>query len=148
MPSNQPSAFLVLSNIFDLSLSQLWQSLTWPKAIQQWFFKEIQDFKPIKGFKTAFVFCNENESYTHCWEVLEAVDQQKLTILWHYKECPGQMKVIFELLPKGQGVQLQLCVFILKPFPDKAAFSAPVMERGWCDLIQNRLLNFINQTTF
>ena len=116
--------------------------------MQQWFFKEIQDFKPIKEYKTAFVFGYENQTYTHCWEVLESVHQQNLVLLWHYKEYPGQMQVVFELLPKGQDMQLQVCIYILKPFPDKAVLSTAAIGKGWRDLIHKRLPNFVNQTLF
>ena len=90
---------------FNQSPKEVWEYLTKPELIEQWLMKN--DFKPVVGHK--FQFACSNISYC---EVLEVKPFTKLSYSWQTNSVntkkPFNSKVVWTLVPKGKGTELQL----------------------------------------
>ena len=90
---------------FKQSIQEVWKYLTKPELLEQWLMKT--DFKPIVGHKFRFI-CN-NTSYC---EVLEVKPFTTLSYSWQPDSAtdnkPFNSKVVWTLIPKENGTELQL----------------------------------------
>ena len=93
--------------------AEVWEYLTRPELIEQWLMKT--DFKPIAGYKFRFTFEPKNDSkyegIVDC-EVLEVDPFTKLSYSWNGntqdRTRSFKSKVVWTLMPKGSGTELQL----------------------------------------
>ena len=129
---------------FEIPRPLLWKYLTQLEHMQAWFFKELNSFEAIRGFKTSFAFHYNNKIFTHQWEVREVLLQERLRLGWQYKEYPGDSEAIFEISTSPKGSILKLTANILSAFPAIEEFSRESMQSGWTDLIQTRLKAYID----
>ena len=87
------------------SPQEVWEYLTKPELIEQWMMKT--DFQPIVGHKFQFICSN----ITNC-EVLEVNPFTKLSYSWQADSAnsnkPFNSKVVWTLVPKENGTELQL----------------------------------------
>lgn len=98
---------------FQQSPGEVWEYLTKPELIEQWLMKT--DFQPIAGHKFRFTFNAKPgttyEGVVHC-EVLEVKPFTKLSYSWQGgtqdKSRTFDSKVIWTLVPKNNGTELQL----------------------------------------
>jgi len=98
---------------FQQSPSEVWEYLTQPELIEQWLMKT--DFKPIKGHRFQFTFTPKPGSpyagVVDC-EVLELNQFSKLSYSWNGSTYDGSRNfnstVVWTLVPKGKGTELQL----------------------------------------
>ena len=96
---------------FDQSPQEVWEYLTKPELLQQWLMKT--DFQPVVGHKFHFIGeCNdEGKTAAEC-EVLEVTPFTRLSYSWQansFKDNkPFHSKVVWVLVPKGTGTELQL----------------------------------------
>ena len=92
---------------FNQSPQEVWEYLTRPELIEQWLGKT--DFQPIAGHKFRFISPYGNDSYC---EVLEVKPFTKLSYSWQKNSAkdnkPFNSKVVWTLVPKGKGTELQL----------------------------------------
>jgi len=92
---------------FTQSPQEVWEYLTRPELIEQWLGKT--DFQPIAGHKFHFISPYGNDSYC---EVLEVKPFTKLSYSWQKNSAkdnkPFNSKVVWTLVPKGTGTELQL----------------------------------------
>ena len=92
---------------FIQSPQEVWEYLTRPELIEQWLGKT--DFQPIAGRKFRFISPYGNDSYC---EVLEVKPFTKLSYSWQKNSAkdnkPFNSKVVWTLVPKGNGTELQL----------------------------------------
>jgi uncharacterized protein YndB with AHSA1/START domain len=90
---------------FNQSPQEVWEYLTKPELLEQWLMKT--DFQPIVGHKFHFI-CNK---ITYC-EVLEVKPFTKLSYSWQANSAdsnkPFNSKVVWTLVPKENGTELQL----------------------------------------
>jgi len=95
------------TRFFNQLPEEIWEYLTKPELIEQWLGKT--DFQPIVGHKFRFVspYCKD----THC-EVLEVNPFTKLSYSWQKNSAkdnkPFNSKVVWTLVPKENGTELQL----------------------------------------
>ncbi|HEY4149440.1 MAG TPA: SRPBCC domain-containing protein [Chitinophagaceae bacterium] len=84
---------------------EVWEYLTKPELLEQWLMKT--DFQPIVGHKFRFI-CN---NIAWC-EVLEVKPFTKLSYSWQADSAsdnkPFNSKVVWTLVPKENGTELQL----------------------------------------
>jgi len=99
---------IVVKHTFNTSVQKVWSAITDLNEMRQWYFNQIDDFRPEVGFKTQFVVQIENRVFTHLWEVNQVIPQQKITYNWKFLEYPGNGDVTFELIPENDGVKLRL----------------------------------------
>src|SRR5258708_3169821 len=92
---------------FNQSPQEVWEYLTKPELIEQWLGKT--DFHPIEGYKFRFASPYGNDSYC---EVLEVTPFTRLSYSWRKNSAkdnkPFNSKVVWTLVPKESGTELQL----------------------------------------
>ena len=92
---------------FDRSPEEVWEYLTKPELIEQWLTKT--DFQPGVGHKLRFI--DKSGKIIHC-EVLEAEPFTRLSYSWQFYSAkdnkPINSKVVWTLVPKEKGTELQL----------------------------------------
>jgi uncharacterized protein YndB with AHSA1/START domain len=90
---------------FSQSPQEVWEYLTKPELLEQWLMKT--DFQPIVGHKFRFI-CN---NICYC-EVLEVKPFTTLSYSWQansaHSNKPFNSKVVWTLIPKENGTELQL----------------------------------------
>jgi len=111
----------------------------------QWFFENIPDFKPEEGFITQFLIENEGRQFTHLWEIVEVIPNQKIVYNWKYDEYEGEGLVFFELTKNQQGSILTLTNKWIREFPQNIPeFSRESCLGGWQYFINGRLKEYFN----
>ncbi|MFN2262195.1 MAG: SRPBCC domain-containing protein [Psychroflexus sp.] len=137
---------IVVEEIYEVSVKELWQAITEPQQMRQWFFENIENFEAVVGFETSFIISNEGRVFPHLWKITEVVPQKKLAINWKYKNYSGDSVVTFELFELKQGVKLNLSHDILESFPEHIPeFSRTNCKAGWEYFIQNSLKNYLKK---
>ena len=118
----------------------MWQALTDPAQMRQWYFDNIPDFKPETGFNTEFPVRSEERTFTHQWTVTKVVPLRELRYRWSYREYPGEAKVEFHLEPQGTDTRLTLRFGGLETFPsDIPEFTSEACHGGWMYFINEQL---------
>ncbi len=137
---------IITKQIFNTSKEQLWNAITSPEKMKQWYFEIMPDFKPEVGFKTNFRISVEDRQYTHQWEVTEVVKQERIRYNWNYKEHPGDSYVDFEIKTKEHQLELIVTCQITEDFPqDLPEFKRESAIAGWSYLIQDSLVKFLEK---
>lgn len=67
----------VIQNL-DQPREKVWEAITEKEQMKQWFFEEIEDFKPEVGFETAFDVAFENKNFRHQWKITEVIPPVKI----------------------------------------------------------------------
>jgi len=68
MKNNEP---IIVTQLFNASMEQVWEALTDVDQMRQWYFDAIPDFKPEASFQTRFLITNEGRNFTHNWLITE-----------------------------------------------------------------------------
>ncbi|ULC58152.1 SRPBCC domain-containing protein [Flaviramulus sp. BrNp1-15] len=136
---------IIVEQTFNKPIATVWNSITKPLLMKQWFFEQIEDFEAKKGFKTQFIVKVENRVYTHLWEIIEVIPNKKIVYDWRYLEYKeGVGKVIFELSETNNKTKLTLTNEGLETFPKNVPeFSFESCEGGWDYFINQRLAQFL-----
>ncbi|HLZ86111.1 MAG TPA: SRPBCC domain-containing protein [Puia sp.] len=125
--------------LFKQSPQEVWEFLTKPELLEQWLGKT--DFQPIVGHKFRFVSPYGNDSFC---EVLEVTPFAKLSFSWQKRSAKGNTpfnsKVVWTLVPKENGTELQLVHNGFTALEDLAGH-----EKGWTTCLKQleELLNTI-----
>jgi len=126
---------------FHQSPQEVWEYLTKPELLEQWFTKT--DIEPIVGNR--FHFFDKTGKTISC-EVLEVKPFTKLSYSWQYHSAKDSKlfdsTVVWTLVPKETGTELQLVHTGFSVVEDYTAHNG-----GWTRL-GNRfteLLNTVNQ---
>ena len=136
---------VIVSQLFDQSIPEVWHAITQLDAMQQWFFDCIPDFKAGIGFKTQFTITNEGRHFTHLWHIIDVIPLQKITYHWSYIEYPGSGHVIFELNEQDEQTLLTLTNTTLEDFPqDLPEFKRESAIGGWNYFIKQQLPAFLS----
>lgn len=142
---NHTNDSIIVEQILDRSISIVWETISNPNKMKQWFFEQIEDFKPEVGFKTSFVVQVEDRIYTHVWEIIEVIPQKKIVYSWKYAEHQGEGIVIYELEEKNSKTLLRLTNLGLDTFPkDVPEFSKESCINGWTYFIKQQLKNYLD----
>jgi uncharacterized protein YndB with AHSA1/START domain len=142
MKSSDPP--VVVSYKFNTSVQKIWNAITVLKEMRQWYFDQIEDFKPKVGFKTQFAVQVEDRTFTHLWEVTQVVPQQKITYNWKFLEYPGSGDVTFELIPAENHVKVKLVNRVFEDYPDDIPeFKRESCEQGWEYFIGQKLKYYL-----
>ena len=136
---------IIVQQSFDATPAQLWSALTELDQMHKWYFSNIPDFQPTVGFKTEFLITNEGRSFTHQWEVTEAISNQRIAYNWTFKEYSGLSVSIFEIIPEGATTIVKLTAKVLEPHPqDIPEFKRESGVGGWNYFIKERLKNYMD----
>ena len=137
---------IAIQQIFDKPINVVWEAISNPKQMRQWFFEQIEDFKPKIGFKTSFIVKVEDRVYTHLWEVTDVIPNKKIVYSWKYLEYIGEASVLFELIEEDANkTKLTLTNLGLENFPNDAPeFTRQSCVDGWNYFIKNSLKSYLS----
>jgi uncharacterized protein YndB with AHSA1/START domain len=142
---------IIISWYFLQAPARVWDCLTQPELLNQWFMKN--DFKAEVGHQ--FTFTNKPK-VAFGWdgivysEVLEVVPQQKLVYTWKAGPQPGVITMdttlTWTLTPQGEGTLLKLEHKGFKGM--KNYMSSFIMEKGWKINIGKKFQKLLNAYTY
>ncbi len=135
---------VIVEQIFNSSVSEVWEAITNLDQMKQWFFENIEAFKPDIGFETKFNVQTENRNFTHLWKLTDVIPFKKITYNWKYEGYPGDSFVTFELFEQNDHTMLRLTHEVVESFPDDIPeFTRQSGLDGWNYFIKKRLKEYI-----
>ena len=136
---------LVIEQTYDASPTEVWQALTRPELMKEWYF-DIPDFRAETGHAFSFLAGGECNKYWHVCKVTAVVPEKKLSYTWAYKEQPGQSEVTFELIPDGNKTTVRITHTGLETFPDNLPdFAITSFTEGWTYILGTGLKNHLEK---
>ena len=140
---NQP---IIVEQSFNVSIKTVWNAITEIDQMRQWFFNNIEDFKPEVGFKTQFNVQSEERNFLHLWEITEVDPFKKIVYNWRYGDYPGNSFVHFELFEQNIKTLLRVTSVVTEEFPDNIPeFKPESCRAGWNYFIKQNLKEFIEK---
>lgn len=137
---------IIVEQSFDTSINNVWDAITKLDQMRQWFFENIESFKPEVGFETQFNVQSESRDFLHIWKITGVDTKKKIVYDWRYDGISGAGVVIFELFEQGNQTKLRLTNRGLESFPkDIPEFTRESCIEGWDYFIRNRLKDFLNK---
>lgn len=135
---------VIVEQDFDAPVDALWDAISRRDQMVQWYFEQIEAFKPEVGFETSFSVPVDGREFAHQWRVTEAVPKRRLAYTWQYEGIDGDGRVLWELESRGSGSFLRLTNEGLETFPrDDPLFTREACEGGWnyfiCDSLKSWL---------
>ncbi len=139
---------IIVKKLLNASLERVWEAITNPVQMRQWYFPDMPDFKPDVGFTTSFVMkSDEKNTFTALWEITEVVQFKKIAYNWRYEEFEGKGSVAFLLSPEKDKTWLALIQEGLETFPQNIPdFTKESCLAGWEYFIQNKLPGFLDNS--
>lgn len=135
---------IIVEQSFTASSEAVWNAITKPDQMRQWYFDNIPDFKPEAGFETRFNVQSNDRNFLHIWKVTEVQPQKMITYSWEFENYPGKSTTSFEIIKRENLTLLRLTVEILENFPeDISEFTRESCIGGWTYFINNRLKDFL-----
>lgn len=131
---------IIVEATFSAPPERVWQAISDPEEMRQWYFSQIEDFQPELGFETKFTVALEARSFEHRWKIVEVEEGRRIAYSWSYTEYPGNSRVSMQISPADGGTHLRLEDIVTEDFPD----DIPEFEResgveGWNYLIKEAL---------
>lgn len=135
---------IILNYKIHSSVEKVFAALTEIDQMKKWFFDNIPDFKAEVGFTTSFSVSNEDRTFTHLWQVLEVLDNQKISYNWKYMEYSGDSNIAFLLSEEENEVNLEIRIDVLQDFPDEIPeFKRSSCIGGWDYFIGQNLKDYL-----
>ena len=136
---------VIVTQLFDKSVSEVWKAITEQDQMIQWFFKEIPDFKAVVGFKTQFNVHAPSRDFIHLWKVTEVIHQEKIVCNWKYEGFDGDSYITFDIIEVNNQTQLTLTTKVVEDFDDIIPeFNRKSCNEGWNYFIKERLFLYLN----
>ena len=138
---------IVVEQVYSSTRDELWQAITNPEQMRQWFFETMESFEPTVGFETQFDVTADGKTYRHVWKIDEVEENSRISYHWHYDGMAGKSIVFWELSDEGDKTKLQLTHEELEPFPkeDDPNFSRESCIGGWNYFLKDRLVDFLEK---
>ena len=137
---------IIIEELFNVPAKTVWDAITDIHKMRQWFFENIEDFKPEIGFKTQFNVQSENSNFIHLWTITEVEPFKKITYNWKYKNFEGDSLVHFELFEAKNNTLLRLTTQIIEDFSTNIPeFKRESCIEGWNYFIKQNLKNFLEK---
>jgi len=135
---------IIVEQIVHASVQNIWNALTDLKVMKQWFFNNIESFKPEVGFETQFMVQVEGRKFTHLWKLTEVIHNKKITYNWKYLEYSGDSFVTFEIIEENNNIKVKVSTKVVENFPS----NIPEFEResgvnGWNYFIKKNLKEYL-----
>ena len=136
---------IIVTQIFDTSLKNVWEAITVLDKMKQWFFDNIPSFEPTVGFETRFDIKVEDRIFPHLWKLTEVVPLKSITYDWRYEGYSGSSLVVFELNEEADRTRLTLTNTVVEDFSDKIPeFTRESGIDGWSYFIKNSLKHYLD----
>ena len=134
---------IVVEQVYSASIDQLWDAITRPEQMRQWYF-EVDDFQATVGFEAEFSVETGGREFPHVWKVTDVVARKSITYNWTYRGYPGDSDVTFELFEQGGRARLRLIHKGMESFPqDIPEFTRQSCVAGWKYFVRERLKGFL-----
>ena len=138
---------VIVEQNFNTSVSEIWEAITNHDQMKQWFFENIESFRPEVGFETQFNVQSQDRNFLHLWKLTEVIPLKKITYNWKYEGYSGDSFVMFELFEQNNHTKLRLTHKIVESFPnDIPEFSRESCFEGWNYFIRERLKEFLEKS--
>lgn len=138
---------IIVEQTFNTSINNVWNAITKVGQMKQWFFENIESFKPEVGFETQFNVQSQDRNFLHLWKLTEVVPMKKITYSWRYGGYPGDSFVMFELLEQNDQTKLRLTHKGMESFPEEIPeFSRESGIEGWNYFIRKSLKEFLGKS--
>lgn len=135
-----------VEQMYDSSIDNVWDALTVPEKMKQWYFDNIQSFEPKVGLETRFVVQVEDRIYPHHWKVTEVKPKTKISYEWQFEGYTGKAVSEFELFEMGTQTKLKLVYKVIEDFPeDIPEFKRQSRVDGWNYLLKDSLKHFLEK---
>ena len=143
--TNMNEAPLVIERTFNEPAEKIWKAITDINQMKQWYFPQLEQFKPEKDFETQFNVHHEGKDFLHIWKIKEVVPMKKISVEWKYGGYPGNSLVSFELFTQGNKTKLVLTherieTFIPEKYPELAKSN---FLEGWTQFMDKGLKDFL-----
>ena len=141
--TNEP---IIVEQTFNTSINNVWNAITKVDQMRQWFFENIESFKPEVGFATQFSVQSQNRSFLHIWKLTEVVPLKKIIYNWKYGGYSGDSFVMFELFEQENHTKLRLTHEGIESFPKNIPeFSRENCIGGWEFFIKKSLKKYLER---
>jgi uncharacterized protein YndB with AHSA1/START domain len=135
---------IIVEQAFHSTIQLVWEAITDPAKMRQWFFEQIGSFKAEVGFYTEFDVAFDGKHFVHKWKVTDVLPQSRIAYNWRYEGYSGDSHVIWELVSEGNQTKLKLTVEGLETFPqDVPEFTRESCIQGWTFFLGERLKKFL-----
>lgn len=135
---------VIVEQIFNVPIIRVWKAITDLEEMKQWYFSNIDAFKPEIGSRSSFIVMSGERVFTHLWEVSEVVAPSKIVYNWRYAEYPGDSFVSWELFEEREKTRLVLMAKVVEDFPDEIPeFKRESCIGGWQYFIQQQLKAYL-----
>ena len=137
---NNLSEPIIVEQIFDLPVDNVWRAITELEQMKKWYFQNIDSFEPKVGFATQFTVQIEDRIFPHLWQVTEVIPMRKISYQWQFEGYPGRGISTFELTEEGKQTKLKLTFTTSENFPsDIPEFKRESGVAGWNHFIKESL---------
>jgi len=138
---------LVIERIFHAPVEKVWKAITDIHQMKEWYFPQLEQFKPESGFETQFNVHHEGNNYLHIWKIKEVIPLKKISVEWKYGGYPGDSLVHFELLPDDNKTKMVLThekidSFLPEKYPELAREN---FWQGWTEFMDKGLKEFLER---
>ena len=135
---------IVVEQLFDAPLSDVWRAITEKDQMRQWYFEPMTEFEPTVGFETEFNVHCEGEDFLHQWKVTDVEPEKRITYQWRYGGYPGDSVVTWELSREENATKLTLIHAGQESFQGHSLFSRENGIAGWRYFLQQSLKEFLS----
>src|SRR5580700_4080177 len=99
---------VIIERLYNAPLKVVWEAITNPGEMRQWYFLMLEEFVPEVGFETIFDVKEGVKIYAHIWKITEVDPGRKISYEWKFDGYPGNSVVSFELFPEGDHTKIVL----------------------------------------
>lgn len=121
--------------------SKVWDALTKPEEISQWFMA-ADDFMPQIGNTFHMLGSNKGEKFHIECKITELEKNKRLAYTWNYKEYPIDTLVTIELTDEKEATRVKL-THSGWTGSENEKVSRENHQQGWSHFITDKLKNYV-----
>lgn len=135
---------IVVSQTFDAPIEKVWQAITDRDQMIEWYFVEIESFKPETGFETRFTVKDGGRDFVHVWKVIAVSRGKRISYGWRYEGYPGDSLVTWDLSSQKGRTKLTFTHEGAETFPQGIPeFTRESGVSGWTYFIRQSLKKYL-----
>lgn len=135
---------IIVQESFNAPIQKVWDAITNLDEMKQWYFENIDSFRPVVGAKSSFEVKSGERTFTHMWEVTQSIPPYTIQYRWRYAEYPGDSFVTFNIREESGKTMLVLRASVVEDFPAEIPeFKRESCLAGWEYFIKERLKRYI-----
>ena len=143
MKRTDPS--IIVETAIRASAEATWNAITDLEEMKQWYFDNIDEFRPEVGSKSRFPVVSEERTFTHLWEATEVEPLEMIAYNWQYEEYPGESIVTFSIEAHDDTVVVKITTEVLEDFPEEIPEFRRESCRGGWEYFIDRLKEYLTK---